>query len=248
MSPDFQQAVEHPIIHIHNLSYTYEDGTQALKGVDVHIERGESVAIIGPNAAGKSTLLLHLNGFLRNDAAVRICGHKITRENLPLIRSQVGMVFQEADHQLFMLTVFDDVAFGPLNMGLPEDDVRARVAKALEAVNMQHDAQRAPHRLSGGEKRAVAIATAIAMNPEILVMDEPSANLDPRTRRRLIELLKTLPVTKLVASHDLLFVYETCQRTIVLDDGRTVADGPTRNILTDSALMQAHGLEVPPGL
>jgi cobalt/nickel transport system ATP-binding protein len=248
MTPDIKTATEHPIIHIHDLAYAYEDGTPALQGVDLHIERGESVALVGPNAAGKSTLLLHLNGFLRGSDTIRICGKAITDDNLPLIRSQVGMVFQEADHQLFMLKVFEDVAFGPMNMGLSEDEVRTRVTEALTAVNLRGYEERAPHHLSGGEKRAVAIATVIAMRPEVLVMDEPSANLDPRTRRKLIALLNGMDITKLVASHDLTFVLETCERTIVLDDGRTVADGPTRELLASRDLMEQHGLEVPPGL
>ena len=247
MTPEFDGRT-HPIIHIHDLRYTYEDGTEALKGVDLHVEQGETVGIVGPNGAGKSTLLLHLNGFLRGTCSVKICGDDVTKANLPRIRSRVGMVFQESDNQLFMLTVFDDVAFGPLNMGRPEAEVRDRVAQALESVNLRGYERRAPHHLSGGEKRAAAIATVLSMDPQILVMDEPSSNLDPRTRRRLIHLLNDLAITKLIASHDLSLILETCRRTIILDDGRTVADGPTPDILSRHELLETHGLEAPPGL
>lgn len=238
--------MSHHIVEVKELAHAYPDGTEALKGVSFRIGHGESVALVGANGAGKSTLLMHLNGYLPTERGeVWIGDTTVTRETVALARRAVGMVFQDPDDQLFMPTVAEDVAFGPLNAGLPADQVERRVAAALERVGMAHVRGRPPYRLSAGEKRAVAIATALAMEPDILVMDEPSANLDPRARRRLINLLLSFEHTRIIATHDLEMVVEVCPRVIVLDGGKVVADGPTFELLNDEALMLAHGLERP---
>lgn len=230
-------------IEISNLSFSYPDGRQALRNVNLSVRPGERVALVGPNGAGKSTLLLHLNGILRGDGAVRVLGYEVAEPHLARIRALVGMVFQDVDDQLFSPTVFDDVAFGPLYAGLPEEEVRRRVAWALAQVGMEEYAGRVSHHLSLGEKRRAAIATVLAMQPEILVFDEPTAGLDPRARRRLIELLRALPQTMLAATHDLRFVAEVSSRTVILDGGQVVADGPTEALLADGRLLEAHGLD-----
>lgn len=238
--------MSHHIVEVKELAHAYPDGTEALKGVSFRIGHGEAVALVGANGAGKSTLLMHLNGYLPTERGeVRIGDTTVTRETVALARRAVGMVFQDPDDQLFMPTVAEDVAFGPLNAGLPGDQVERRVAAALERVGVSHVRGRPPYRLSAGEKRAVAIATVLAMEPDILVMDEPSANLDPRARRRLINLLLSFEHTRIIATHDLEMVVEVCPRVIVLDEGRVVADGPTFELLDDEALMLAHGLERP---
>lgn len=230
---------------VENLSFHYPDGHLALKGVSLKIIQGEKVALVGPNGAGKSTLMLHLNGILGHDSPIQVAGLLLSKPNLPLIRAKVGLVFQNPDDQLFSPTVFEDVAFGPLHMGLPEAEVRARVARALEQVRMSHYAERLSHHLSVGEKKRIAIATVLAMDPEILVLDEPSAGLDPRARRSLINLLRELPLTMLVSTHDMLMVRELFPRMIIMDEGRVVADGPTEILLNDVDLLEAHGLERP---
>ncbi len=241
--------MSHHIVEVRDLCFAYPDGTKALQGVSFRIEHGGSVALVGANGAGKSTLLLHLNGYLpTTQGEVRIGDAALTRETAVLVRRAVGMVFQDPDDQLFMPTVAEDVAFGPLNAGWPPDQVELRVATALDRVGMTHVRARPPYRLSAGEKRAVAIATVLAMEPDILVMDEPSSNLDPRARRRLIELLQSFTHTKIIATHDLEMVVEVCERVIVLDGGRVVADGPTCVILNDEPLLLAHGLERPHSL
>jgi cobalt/nickel transport system ATP-binding protein len=238
--------MSHHIVEVRDLFFAYPDGTEALKGVSFRIEHGGAVALVGANGAGKSTLLLHLNGYLPTARGeVRIGDAALTRETAPLARRAVGMVFQDPDDQLFTPTVAEDVAFGPLHAGLAPDQVELRVTEALERVGMAHVRARPPYRLSAGEKRAVAIATVLAMAPDILVMDEPSSNLDPRARRRLIELLRSFEHTKIIATHDLELVVEVCSRVIVLDGGKVVADGPTREILSNESLMLAHGLERP---
>ena len=238
--------MSHHIVDVKELAHAYPDGTEALRGVSFHIGHGEAVALVGANGAGKSTLLMHLNGYLATERGeVRIGDTSVTRETAALVRRAVGMVFQDPDDQLFMPTVGEDVAFGPLNAGLPAEQVERRVAAALERVGMAHVRGRPPYRLSAGEKRAVAIATVLAMEPDILVMDEPSANLDPRARRRLINLLVSFEHTRIIATHDLELVVEVCPRVIVLDAGRIVADGKTEEVLDDEALMLAHGLERP---
>ncbi len=235
----------HHTIDVKNLHYTYPDGQVALRGVDLYIAPGEKVALVGPNGAGKSTLLLHLNGILRGEGEVQVCGQPINDKTLGSVRAAVGLVFQDPDDQLFSPSVFDDVAFGPLYMGLDEENIQQRVEQSLDAVGMRGVERRVPHHLSGGEKKRVAIATVLAMDPEILVLDEPTAGLDPRTRRGLINLLRELPQTMLVSTHDMGLVAESFQRTIVINEGRVVADGPTKKLLADDVLLEAHGLEAP---
>ena len=231
------------VISIENLKYTYHDGTPALKGVSLTISRGESVGLIGPNGAGKTTLLLHLNGILMSkNGIVKILGMEALKENIKAIRKDVGLVFQDPDDQLFMPTVFDDVAFGPINMDCAEGEVRERVAKALKWVHMEGCEQRSPQHLSIGEKRRIAIATILSMSPEILVIDEPTANLDPRAKWELAKLLKGFSMTNIVASHDLDIITVLCGRTIVLDDGKIVADDATPSIMSNTALLERHGL------
>lgn len=234
-----------PTLHVAQLRFAYPDSYEALKGITFHIAQKEKVALVGPNGAGKSTLLLHLNGLLHGEGEVRVAGLLVTKVNLPVIRAKVGVVFQNPDDQLFSPTVFEDVAFGPLHMGYTEQIVRERVARALAQVGMAHVADRLSHHLSIGQKKRVAIATVLAMDPEILVLDEPSAGLDPRARRQLINLLRELPVTMLVSTHDMLLVQELFPRLILMDEGRVVADGQTAVILNDGPLLEAHGLERP---
>jgi cobalt/nickel transport system ATP-binding protein len=231
-------------IEVEHLHYAYPDGFEALKGIDLVIGRGEKVALVGPNGAGKSTFMLHLNGTnAPAHGSVRIGGVTVERRSLGGIRAEVGLVFQDPDDQLFSPTVRDDVAFGPLHMGLPEDEIHDRVERALAAVGMDGFERRLPHRLSLGQRKRVAMATVLSMDPSVLVFDEPSAGLDPRGRRELIGLLRQLPQTMLVATHDMRLVAEVLPRTVVMDDGRVVADGPTTEILADTALLEAHGLE-----
>lgn len=237
-----------PVLDVQGLAFAYPDGHQALFGVDLHVHRGERVALLGPNGAGKTTLVLHLNGILEAGAgSVAVSGLPVVRENHLEIRRRVGIVFQDPDDQLFMPTVRDDVAFGPANLGLRGEALEARVASALEAVAMTEFADRAPHHLSFGQRRRVAIATVLAMEPEILVLDEPSSNLDPTSRRELGELVQSLDVTVLMVTHDLPFALQLCERSVVLSDGVVAADGPTRAILGDDALLKAHRLELPWG-
>lgn len=232
-------------LRVADLHFRYPDGTVALRGVSLAVAQGEKVALVGPNGAGKSTLMLHLNGLLDGPGHIEVAGMPLAKENLAVIRSMVGMVFQNPDDQLFSPTVFDDVAFGPLHMGLPEEEVRSRVDRALSLVDMSDAAQRLSHHLSIGQKKRVAIATVLSMDPEILVLDEPSSGLDPRARRSLIDLLHELAVTMLVSTHDMLMVQELFPRTLIMDEGRIVADGPTPVVMADAALLQAHGLEHP---
>lgn len=236
----------HHSLEVEHLSFSYPDGHPALQDVSLRIAPGEKAALVGPNGAGKSTLMLHLNGILSASAGrVRVCGMEVGRETLGRVRAAVGLVFQNPDDQLFSPTVFDDVAFGPLYQGLPPAEVRARVDSALAAVGMTGYGRRVSHHLSTGEKKRIAIATVLAMQPEVLVLDEPTAGLDPRARRGLIRLLRDLPLTMLVSTHDLAMVREVLPRMIILDEGRVVADGPTADLLQDRALLEAHGLEQP---
>ena len=230
------------IIRVDNLSFYYPDGQQALTNVNLAIHRGETVALIGPNGAGKSTLLLHLNGILHSNGVVKVLGRPVNDKNLRWIRSKVGLVFQNPDDQLFSPTVFEDVAFGPINMGYSEAEVRKLVTRALDWVGMTGYERRSPHHLSVGEKKRIAIATVLSMNPEVLVIDEPTSNLDPGSKWSLIELLRGLAITKIIASHDLELVQALCHRAIVLDRGEIIADGATSQILADKPLLSAHGL------
>lgn len=238
--------MSHHLVEASGLGYRYPDGTEALRDVSFRIRHGESVGVVGGNGAGKSTLLLHLVGCLfPTRGRVQLGDFPITAKNLAQVRRTVGMVFQDPDDQLFMPTVFEDVAFGPLNLGLPPAEVEAHVQRALERVGAGHLRDRATHRLSGGEKRAVSIACVLSMSPDILVMDEPTASLDPRGRRLLIELLRTFEHTRIIATHDLDLVLDLCSRTIVLRQGEIAADGPTGSILGDRELLAACGLEPP---
>lgn len=233
------------VIGIENLSYAYPDGRQALTGINLTVNRGESLALIGPNGAGKSTLLLHLNGIIHNDGQVRVFTEPVTDKNLKEVRGRVGLVFQNPDDQLFSATVFDDVAFGPINLGYSEVGVMQAVAGALEKVGMKGFEKRSSHHLSLGEKKRIAIATILSMSPEVLVMDEPTSNLDPRGKWRLIELLQKLPITRIIATHDLEIVEALCQRVVVLDGGRIVADDAVDAILDNVSLLESHGLSRP---
>ena len=233
------------VLSVNDLHFSYPDGHVALNGVSIKLCGGDKVALVGPNGAGKSTLMLHLNGILDGHGDIEVAGKKLTHDNLPAIRAMVGLVFQNPDDQLFSPTVFEDVAFGPLHMGLPEADVRARVDAALEAVRMSGYRDRLSHHLSVGEKKRIAIATVLSMNLSLLVLDEPTAGLDPRARRTLINLLRELPITMLVSTHDMVLVNELFPRTIIMDEGQVVADGLTVDILENEALLTAHGLEKP---
>ena len=237
-----------PSLVVEDLAFAYPDGHQALFGVDLRVERGERVAVLGPNGAGKTTLVLHLNGILAGGRGrVAVAGLPVERRNLPEVRRRVGIVFQDPDDQLFMPTVGEDVAFGPRNLGLPEPEVAARVAAALEQVGMAGSADRPPHHLSFGQRRRVAVATVLSMHPEVLVLDEPSSNLDPASRRELADIVSGLDVTVLMVTHDLPYALQLCERSVVLSDGVIVRDGATFDVLTDDALMAAHRLELPFG-
>ncbi|MBN1093562.1 ABC transporter ATP-binding protein [Blastococcus sp. TML/M2B] len=237
-----------PSLLVEDVAFAYPDGHQALFGVDLRIDPGERVALLGPNGAGKTTLVLHLNGILRpGRGSISVAGLPVAKQNLREIRSRVGIVFQDPDDQLFMPTVGEDVAFGPRNLGLPEAEVAARVEEALAQVGMAGAADRAPHHLSFGQRRRVAVATVLSMHPEILVLDEPSSNLDPAGRRELAEVLESLPVTLLMVTHDLPYALQLCPRAVVLDGGAVVADGGTRELLADAPLLAAHRLELPYG-
>ncbi|HEX9855528.1 MAG TPA: ABC transporter ATP-binding protein [Acidimicrobiia bacterium] len=237
-----------PTIAVTGLSYRYPDGTEALRDVDLHIHDGERVALLGPNGAGKTTLVLHMNGIhMPQNGVVAVGGLTLTTATVKEARRRVGIVFQDPDDQLFMPTVEEDVAFGPHNLGLPPAEVAARVERALEAVEVTDLADRPPNHLSFGQKRRVAIAGVLAMEPDILVFDEPTSNLDPASRRELTNVLESLDITMLIVTHDLPFALELCPRSIVIDGGRIVADGDTRALLADERRMRAHRLELPFG-
>jgi cobalt/nickel transport system ATP-binding protein len=244
----------HHSIEVEHLSFSYPDGHPALMDVSLHIAPGEKVALVGPNGAGKSTLVLHLNGILpapisqariTGRGRVTVCGLEVGEKTLGRVRAAVGLVFQNPDDQLFSPTVYEDVAFGPLYQGLEPGEVTALVNTALDAVSMQSYARRISHHLSVGEKKRIAIATVLSMNPEVLVLDEPTSGLDPRARRSLIQLLRDLPMTMLVSSHDLAMVHELLPRMVIMDEGHIVADGPTEELMQDKKLLEAHGLEKP---
>ena len=241
-----------PVLEVRGLAYAYPDGHQALFGVDLHVHQGERVALLGPNGAGKTTLVLHLNGILgagsgQSAGSVAVSGLPVEKANLAEVRRRVGIVFQDPDDQLFMGTVRADVAFGPRNLGVRGAELEHRVQRALDQVGMAEFADRPPHHLSFGQRRRVAVATVLAMDPEILVLDEPSSNLDPASRRELADILRSLDVTVLMVTHDLPYALELCPRAVVLSDGHVVADAPTYDVLTDAELMAAHRLELPFG-
>jgi cobalt/nickel transport system ATP-binding protein len=239
-----------PSLAVRAVRYAYPDGHVALRGVDLTVPRGERVALLGPNGAGKTTLVLHLNGILQGgEGSVAVGGLTVDRDRATLaeIRRRVGIVFQDPDDQLFLPTVAEDVAFGPANLGLRGDALAERVDEALAAVGMSEHRDRTPHHLSYGQRRRVAVATVLAMRPEILVLDEPSSNLDPASRRELAEILRALPVTLLMVTHDLPYALELCDRSVILDNGRIVADGSTVDLLADAELLARHRLELPYG-
>lgn len=238
-----------PAIQLRGIEFAYPDGTMALKGVDLSVEQGERVALLGPNGAGKSTLILHVNGIVRaSRGSVAIHGTTLSDETVRDIRARVGLVFQDPDDQLFMTTVYDDVAFGALNMGLSRDEVDQRVHDALHAVGLADTASRPGQHLSFGQKKRIALATVLAMTPDVLVLDEPTSNLDPRAKRTMVSLLESLDTTLVVATHDMELAWHLCTRAVVVDGGRIVADGPADEIMTDETLMERHGLELPPSV
>jgi energy-coupling factor transporter ATP-binding protein EcfA2 len=232
-------------IEIDSFSYKYPDGTIALSEITLNIEHNQKVALLGPNGAGKSTLLLAMAGFVKGSGKVLIDGLEINSKNLKKIRGTIGCCLENPDDQLFMPTLFDDVAFGPLNMGLSPEQVKKRVAEALETVGLSEMADKAPHHLSAGQKRAAAIATILSMSPKIITLDEPDSSLDPRNRNNLIKLLRDLPQTLIIATCNMNFAAALAERAVLLDEGRIVADGDAKKIMSDSQLMTAHGLEVP---
>ncbi len=265
MSPTAEPpAPTPPAVRVHDLAYAYPDGRQALRGVEFVIAPGESVALVGPNGAGKSTLLLHLNGLLPGPSRARathshgdptgpatrrgrveIDGLEVGERHGPEVRRRVGLLFQDPDDQLFASSVLDDVAFGPLNLGRSKAEAARIARECLARVDLADAAGRLPHHLSFGERKRVCLAGVLACDPSVLVLDEPSANLDPRGRRRFMNLIRSLPATKLIATHDLEMALELCSRALLLDGGRIVADGPTATVLGDAALVEAHGLELP---
>jgi cobalt/nickel transport system ATP-binding protein len=234
-------------VRARGLVYRYPNGHAALSGIDLAVSHGERVALLGPNGAGKTTFVLHLNGLLRGEGELEVAELAVRAETLHELRARVGIVFQDPDDQLFLPTVAEDVAFGPANLGLRGPELNTRVDEALAAVGMSEHRDRAPHHLSFGQRRRVAVATVLAMRPEILVLDEPSSNLDPAARRELAEILRGLPVTLLMVTHDLPYARELCDRSVVLDGGRIVADGSTRTLLGDAPLLARHRLELPFG-
>ena len=240
-----------PSLQITELAFAYPDGNQALYGVNLTIQKGERVALLGPNGAGKTTLVMHMNGIHPTmQGEVRISGELVdskNKESLKAIRSKVGIVFQDPDDQLFMPTVGEDIAFGPYNMGKRGAELDALVNDALELVGMAEFKDRPPHHLSFGQRRRVAVATVLAMKPEILVLDEPSSNLDPASRRELADILRSLDITMVMVTHDLPYANELCERAVILNGGVIVSDGSTRNILTNKALLEANRLELPVG-
>ena len=238
-----------PVISIEGLSYRYPDGTEALHDIDLHIHEGERLALLGPNGAGKTTLVLHCNGIhLPQVGSIAVSGISIDRDTVMEARRRVGIVFQDPDDQLFMPTVRADVAFGPRNLGFDDAQVEAQVDAALAAVDITDLADRSPGHLSFGQKRRAAIAGVLAMEPDIIVLDEPTANLEPAARVELSAVLGSLPVTQLIVTHDLLYALERCERSVIIDDGRIVADGATRDILADADLLAAHRLALPFGV
>ncbi|MBI5748380.1 MAG: ABC transporter ATP-binding protein [Nitrospinae bacterium] len=230
------------VVEIKELYFKYPDGSDVLKGINFSISRGESVGIIGPNGAGKSTLLLNLNGILIGNGQIRIMGMELNKKNLKEIREKIGIVFQNPDDQLFCPTVWEDVAFGPQNMGFSEDDISKRVREAMGTVRLSGFEKRSPHHLSLGEKKRVSLATVLSMTPDIIAFDEPSSNLDPNSQKLLIHAIKALSSTKIVVTHDLYLAGDICSRLIILFDGEIVADGEAKEILGNQELLNRYGL------
>ena len=238
----------HKAIEIKGLNYSYPDGTVALININLDVENGESVAILGPNGAGKSTFILHLNGILQGSGEIKIFGIPLVKRNIKEIRRRVGMVFQDPNDQLFSPTVFDDVAFGPTNMGLTHDEIHNKVDFALDAVDMKKYEKKSAFHLSFGQKKRVSIATVLSMEPDILALDEPSSNLDSQGREKLKGLIKSLPITKVIVTHDLLFVFDLCKRGILINNGKIVADVPMEELIKDKAVLKENGIELPHGV
>jgi cobalt/nickel transport system ATP-binding protein len=237
-----------PALVCNDLHFAYPDGQRALRGLSLVVQRGERVAVLGPNGAGKSTLALHLNGILEpSSGSVTVSGLPVTEKTVKEIRRRVGVVFQDPDDMLFMPTVHQDVAFGPANLGLSETEVAERVMRALDMVGMRAYANRPPHHLSFGQRKRVAAAAVLSMDPEILVLDEPSSNLDPRGRREFGEILGSLDLTMLLVTHDLPYAVQLCDRAVIIDRGTICADGNIRDVLADDALLREHALELPAG-
>jgi len=236
------------LLSVEDVTFSYPDGTSVLRGLDLSIDAGEHVAILGPNGAGKTTLLLQLIRILSPDSgSIVVDGIELTADSAREVRRRIGMVFQDPDDQLFMPTVREDVAFGPANFGARGEELESIVDRSLAMVGMTAVKSRAPHHLSGGERRRVALATVLAMDPSVLVLDEPSSNLDPAGRRELAEVLKGLDTTLIMVTHDLPYALELCERSLIIDGGAVVADGPTGQILSDAALLASHRLELPYG-
>lgn len=234
------------MIELNQVGFAYKENIPVLQDISLSIEAGASVGLVGANGAGKSTLMKLLVGLLKpTSGQMQICGLNVEKKNLAEIRRRIGYVFQDADNQLFMSTVYEDIAFGPLNYGLPKEEVERKVQAAMEQTGTTHLKDQPVYQMSGGEKRLVSIATILAMEPDCILMDEPEAALDPRNRRRLIELLKNLKPAKLIASHDLDLIWDTCDRVILMSHGRIVADGPAQEILRDEKLLVEHDLELP---
>jgi len=238
------------IIEVKDLNFSYPDNTKALKDINFSVFQGENLAIIGPNGAGKSTLLLHLNGVLRGDGSVSIFGEKPSKDNIRSIRAKVGMVFQDPNDQLFMPTVFDDIAFGLLNLGMDREKIVFKVNQVISDLGLKAYRKKAPHHLSLGEKKKVSLATVLVLEPEILVFDEPTISLDPGSKRVFVEIIKKIPKTKtkIIATHDIDLAWKLCPRVLLLDKGRVITEGNARDVLMDKELLESHHLEVPPSL
>jgi cobalt/nickel transport system ATP-binding protein len=233
------------VIRVRNLQFSYPDGCRALKAIDFVLHKGDTVALIGPNGAGKSTFILHLNGVLRGEGMISVLGEELDRNNVHRIRSRVGVVFQDPNDQLFMSTVFDDIAFGPLNFGIPPKEVKSRVDKILAEMGLKKVSMKSPHHLSLGEMKNASLATVLVLEPEILILDEPTSNLDPGSRRKFIQLLNRLPISKIIATHDLDMVVECCSKVVLMNDGLIITQGDTKKILNNKKLLEQHNLEIP---
>jgi len=237
--------LQNTVLKFDKVSYSYPNGKNALKNISFSVSRGEKIAVIGENGAGKSTLLFHINGIFKSEGIVETAGLEVCKKNLIEIRKKTGILFHDPDDQLFCPTVFEDIAFGPLNLGLPEEEIRKRIKESLGQVDLNGFEERSAHHLSYGEKKRIALASLFAMKPEILALDEPTSNLDPKTRKNLISILKNFEGTLIIAAHDLEAILELCERTILLSKGEIIKDGKTYDILSDEKLMNESNLEIP---